>query len=266
MLHYFKLYLQFIRIRISSIVSYRGSFIAGAIAQALSYGAGFFTTWLLVNAFHELNGWTAYEVLLLYGLNLFSYALAAFFFFNTAQSLEQLVMSGGLDAVLTKPVNPFLYLICNGFNTGYVSHISLSTLTIVISFTGLGIRLTPLMLLMLVLSILGAAQIHASAIIMTSVPSIWMLRWNLSGILYWNMRQFINYPISLYPRVVQFILTFILPYAFINFYPAQLFLGKEDYIFHPALQYATLPVGCFLFFIAYRFWQYGINRYQGTGT
>jgi ABC-type uncharacterized transport system permease subunit len=27
-----------------------------------------------------------------------------------------------------------------------------------------------------------------------------------------------------------------------------------------------LPVGLGLFFVAYRFWRYGIDRYQGTGT
>jgi ABC-2 type transport system permease protein len=265
-MHYVKLYIQFIKIRLSSIVAYRGSFITGAVAQILTYGAGFFTTWLLVDAFKELNGWTPYEVLLLYGMNLFSYALAAFFLFNTAQGLEQLVVTGGLDGVLLKPVNTFLYLICNGFNTGYFSHITLSVLTIVISFSGLGIKLSPIMIIMLLLSIIGGALIQGAALIMTAVPTIWMLKGNFSNIFYWSMKTFINYPISLYNKIVQVILTFILPYAFINFYPAQLFLGKEDYVFHASLQYAALPVGLIFFFLAYRFWLYGINKYQGTGT
>ncbi|NLY89309.1 MAG: ABC transporter permease, partial [Firmicutes bacterium] len=37
-MHYFRLYLQFIKIRLPSIVSYRGSFFAGVVAQFLSYG------------------------------------------------------------------------------------------------------------------------------------------------------------------------------------------------------------------------------------
>ena len=230
-MYYFRLYLQFIKIRLTSIVSYRGSFFAGVIAQFLSYGAGFFATWLLVNAFHELSGWTPYEVLLLYGMNLFSYALAAFFFFNLATGIENLVISGRLDSILVKPVNPFLYLICNGFNIAYFSHISLAVLTMIICFRGLGISLTPMILAMLALSILGAALIHAAALIMTAVPAIWMLRVKFSDILYWGIREFINYPLSIYNKAVQVILTFILPYGFIT-YPAQLFLGKDDYLFH----------------------------------
>lgn len=191
---YFRLYLQFIKIRLTSILSYRGSFIAGAIAQMLSYGAGFFTTWLLVKAFNELNGCTPYEVLLLYGMNLLSYALAAFFFFNLAQNIEELVITGRLDGVLTKPVNPFFYLVCNGFNIAYFSHVTLALLTIIISFEGLGIRLSPVLLLMFAVSILGAALIHAAALVMTSVTGIWMLRVNFADILYWSMKEFINYP------------------------------------------------------------------------
>ena len=263
---YFRLYLQFIKIRLTSILSYRGSFFAGMIAQMLSYGAGFFTTWLLVTAFNELNGWTPYEVLLLYGMNLLSYALAAFFFYNFAQDIEELVIAGRLDGVLTKPVNPFFYLVCNGFNIAYFSHVTLALFTIIVSFKGLGIGLGPGMLLMFAVSILGAALIHAAAMIMTSVTGFWMLRVSFADLLYWNLRDFINYPLSIYNKIVQIILTFILPYALISFYPSQLFLGKEDYLFHPALTYATFPVGLCLFLLAYRFWQYGIDRYQGTGS
>jgi len=93
-----------------------------------------------------------------------------------------------------------------------------------------------------------------------------MVKGNYKNVFYGAMKKFINYPISLYNKFIQIFLTFVLPYAFINFYPAQLLLNKKDYIFHPALQYATLPLGVLLFIISYRFWLYGINRYQGTGS
>jgi ABC-2 type transport system permease protein len=59
----------------------------------------------------------------------------------------------------------------------------------------------------------------------------------------------------------------VLPYAFINFYPAQFILGKEDYLgFPPVLVYLTPAVGIILFVVAYQFWRVGLNHYKSTGS
>jgi len=82
-----------------------------------------------------------------------------------------------------------------------------------------------------------------------------------------GIRRFVDYPISIYHRSIQVLVTFVIPFAFVNFYPVQYLLGgKDEVLFHPALQYGTPFVGIVLFVLAYRFWKIGINNYQSTGS
>ena len=84
---------------------------------------------------------------------------------------------------------------------------------------------------------------------------------------YYESIPFIRYPITIFPLFMQVILTYILPYAFINFFPAQYFLGKTDFsIFSPMFQYLTPLVGVVAFSISIWFWNWGLKKYQSTGS
>ena len=98
--------------------------------------------------------------------------------------------------------------------------------------------------------------------------NFWIVRtYSIFYALTWNFRNFINYPISIYGKFIQVLLTFVIPFAFINFYPVKYFLDKKgDTLFHPILQYGTPIVGIVLFLLAYKFWTMGVNRYESTGS
>src|SRR5690606_632539 len=123
----------FIKLQLLGILQYKKAFILGVIAQFASYGAEFFLLWIIINRFREINGWSSYEVLLLYALNLCSYALASFFFASPSFRLSIMIKDGTFDEILTKPLNSFLYLVCREFNSGYLSHLLLSLVAIIIS-------------------------------------------------------------------------------------------------------------------------------------
>jgi ABC-2 type transport system permease protein len=263
-----RLYMQFIKIRIKTALEYRGAFISGAAAQIIGYGTTFLLIWIMISKFKTLNGWKPYEVLFLYAINLLSYALAAFFIFNPCMKLSELIQSGDFDDVLTKPLNPFLHLICREFNPGYLSHVSLSVFIIILCFIKLEIQLSLIKIIFLLISVIGAILIQASGMLFTAVPSFWLIQNNsVMKTLFYDVKEFIQYPISLYSKAIQILLTFILPYAFINFYPAQYLLGKNDFLlFDPILQYLTPAVGIILFILAYKFWIYGVDHYKSTGS
>ena len=70
-----------------------------------------------------------------------------------------------------------------------------------------------------------------------------------------------------YPRFIQVLLTFVIPYGFMSFYPAQYFLQKNDFLlFFPWFQYLTPVVGAVLLTLAVVFWKAGLRRYQSTGS
>ena len=120
---YLKLFGAFVRVAFRIQTAYRSTYFAGIVGQWLSYGATFATLFIMVSSFESLSGWTADEVLLLYGISILSYSIGAAFFFTPAQGLSGKIRSGEFDASLTKPLHPFVHEMFAGFNIGYVSHL-----------------------------------------------------------------------------------------------------------------------------------------------
>lgn len=261
------LYRAFIKIKIKAMVEYRGAFFWGGIAQASSYTAEFILIWIMIQKFQTIGGWGPYEVMFLYALNLLSYAVAGSFLYSPATGLPAMIQSGSLDEVLTKPMNPLLYLICNKFLYQYASHALLSIVIIAVCFYHLQIQITMLTVLMLFVTVISGALIQGSAFLYTSVPAFWIVQSQAIGNFMGDLRGFIRYPLSIYHKGIQIVLTLIIPYGFINFYPAQYFLGKHDFmLFHPVFQFLSPLVGLLLFYGAYQFWKLGIRHYKSTGS
>ena len=72
-----------------------------------------------------------------------------------------------------------------------------------------------------------------------------------------------KYPITIFDPVFRFIFTFVLPIAFIAYYPSLVIL-RPDRI--PLLTYLSPAVGILLFYLSYKFWMLGALKYDGTGS
>lgn len=267
-MRYIDLYLEFIKIRLQSMLEYRKAFFTGAVAQAISYTTEFLLIWVMIQKFQTIAGWSAYEVMFLYALNLLSYALAGFFLYNPCvEMLSPMLQSGEFDEVLIKPLNPLLYLSSSTFCYGYFSHVTLSAIIITLCFIKLGITMTFAKVVFLLITAFSGALIQGAAFLFTSVPSFWLVKGDSLRSFMWMSRYFIQYPLSVYHQLIQVLLTLIIPYAFVNFYPAQYFLSKNDFLmFHPIFQYLPPVVGVLLMIGAYRFWQLGLKHYKSTGS
>ena len=267
-MYYFDLYIEFIKIRIQSISEYRGSFLSGILAQFLSYGADITLIWIMVNQFQTISGWGPFEVMFLYSLNLISYSISAFFLFNPCQELSRMIRNGEFDEVLIRPINSLLYLLTRSFNPAYVSHVSLSIITIIICFMNLNINLDQVDFLFLLIIIISGAMIQGSVFLITTIPVFWIIDGNnIMGLFYYNLKEFIRYPLSIYNKFIQVLLTVIIPYGFISFYPAQLILKKNDFLmFSSIIKYLSPVVGFILVLIAVYFWNIAVMHYESTGS
>jgi len=246
---------------------YRGSTIISGVCQIIGYLSEYIVLWIMVSKFNQMGQWNAYEIMLIYAMNLMGYSLANAFVYRTCGRLEEQVRSGDFDGIITKPVNPFLYLCCIGFMYGYWAHMLLATLVMVFCFIKLQIVFTTVKVIFLISAILGSALIQGSVQIITAVPCFWFVKSNAIRAVQWYSRDFAQYPISIYHKAVQFFMTFVVPYAFISFYPLQYLLGKNDFMmFHPVVQFLTPAVGIVMAFLAYRFWLLGLKHYNSSGS
>jgi ABC-2 type transport system permease protein len=78
--------------------------------------------------------------------------------------------------------------------------------------------------------------------------------------------EFTRYPLGIYSRGVRLFLTFVFPFAFMNYFPAAYFLHKPATLaLPPAAGLLTPVVGIAFLGVAYAFWRFGLRRYAGVG-
>lgn len=91
---------------------------------------------------------------------------------------------------------------------------------------------------------------------------------NLRNVLYWNIKSFMGYPISIYPKLIQYFVVYIIPLAFVNYFPSQLLMGvfKEGNIFPAVYISISAALGMVLFGLSYLFWRFSLRFYASTGS
>lgn len=266
---FWRLFTSFFRVALRREMAYRGTFFAGIVGQWLSYGATFFGIYIMVSSFHILGGWNGSEVLMLYGLSVMSYAIGASFFYNFSSGLAGRIRSGEFDASLTKPIHPFLHEVFSaGYNIGYISHFTVSLVIMAISLASISFQPTVQSIFFLFSAVLGAALIQGAALIASSTMSFFSVGSNpIADFLLWDVKEFTNYPITVFPKGIQFVLTFILPFAFMNFYPVSALLGKAIPKGYPGiLPYLSPVVGALAFALSILLWNWGLKHYKSTGS
>jgi ABC-2 type transport system permease protein len=265
---YARLYWEFFKIEIQTHLEHRAAFFGVRLAQMSAFCAEFIVIWVVIDKFKAIGAWSAYEVLFLYSLNLFSYAIAGSFFYQPCAYLSQGIRTGEFDLVLTKPLNSFAFLVFRRIDTGHIGHIVVACVVMVICIVRLQISMSVSGILFLCVTLLSGALIQGAAFVITTVPAFWIVRSEaIQGIFFWNLKDFIRYPISIYHVSIQVVLTLIIPYAFVSFYPAQYFLSKNDFlIFHPVFRFLAPIVGALMFAGAIAFWNLGVKHYESTGS
>ena len=204
-----------------------------------------------------------------YNMNLFSYGVACLFFYIPMRNLELMVKSGDFESLLIRPISPFVHLLLKQDYLGFLSHIILSIFMFVVCFKNLNILWNAKNIFFFTMALIGAVLIQASVLIYTGSLSMKYIAANsLMNVLIYDVRSFIQYPIHIYPKVIQVILTFVVPYAFVNFYPSRylfdIICGYWKFGYSICMGFVLLSV--FLFGGSIKFFYRMVDCYQGVGS
>lgn len=267
-MHLVKLYYRFVVIYFKTLIEYRFSFIVDIILQFAIFGATFLSIWLIAKKFQFVGGWSYYELVFLYNMSMVSYGLAGVVFWESMRELDFAIPQGTLDSMLVYPINPLVHLCFRHIAHSFVGNIILGGVVFAVCLQKIHIIWTVSKAVWFVLVILSGALIMFSLMLLAGASGFWLQRSNgVVSIAFFGLKNFVDYPIKIYDQGMRILLTFVVPFAFVNFYPAQYFLNKSgDYLFHPVFQFATPLVGLAFVFIAYQVWKLGLKRYESAGS
>ena len=203
-----------------------------------------------------------YEVLLCFSIINFGYSFNETFF-RGVDTFEKLIINGTLDRLLLRPVNILFQVMCNEVDLVKVSRIIQSLIILIIALVNLNIVLTPSKILLLILMLVSSIVIFFGIfVLMASYCFLTVQALEVKNLFTDGGKHIAQYPIGIFNKSFIFIFTFIIPYAFINYYPLLYFLDKSDNILY---YFSPLLVFIYLIPCLYSF-KLGLKRYSSTGS
>jgi ABC-2 type transport system permease protein len=120
---------------------------------------------------------------------------------------------------------------------------------------------TALNLIYLVLMVLSGGVIFIALNLITATSAFWVVESIPVTQIIFNTHEFTKYPLTIYNRGIGILMTWLIPYGFASFYPANYLLGRD----HTWIAWASPAVAAVLMALAYRIWLFGLRHYSGTG-
>lgn len=260
-MNYPKLYLEIMKTHIKTLLEYKTDFLVDITTVIARSIIGVVFIWVLFQNIKTINGWTFGEMLFLSGFSQLVFGLFNSFF--TLWLLEFLVTRGDFDKILIKPVNSLFLLVTEKLDIEHIGDVILALIIILISSQIIGLEWNLINVAMLVLFLASGVTILFSLALITSSLSFWFIRANtLTEVLY-QFTDFTRYPLEIYGTLITIFISFVIPFAFVNYYPVQLFIGKG---IATNFAYLTPVVAIISFVIAYSIWKKGLKNYQSTGS
>ena len=267
MLRWISLYARLAWASARSMYQYQAAFGLVALATMLAEGGMLLLISVVVARFRGVAGWEWPEIAVLYGMGLTAFAVLRLLG-AALDHFDDRVVSGRFDTFLTRPVSPLLLTMADGFNPFTALSLVTGAAMLMFGLRVAQVRIGPADVAFLLAAIGGAAMIMLSTYLVVATVAFWTTRSaKLTDFFSAAGREFVNYPLSIYPLAVRMLLTFAIPFAFTTYYPAQYLLGRHEFLGLPSwLQFATPAVGVVCWLLALSFWRFGLRHYRSTGS
>lgn len=264
MARYLKLYCTYAKLSLMSKLVYKTNVIIGIIAFLFTEATSLFTLYILVSSVPSIDGYTIYHVGLLFGIT------------NMAVGIDHLltdrlwtvayweVKTGKLDHMFLRPLPVLFQVIASEVQLEAFGELIVATALIVLCSSQLAIAGGVGAILTVILGILCAAVIISSFKIFVAALAF---KFKRSGPLLqfiYNFSGYTKYPMKIYPKIIQAILTFIIPLGLCLFFPFENLFASV----HNPLLLCAVMLGFTTIFSAICIfsWNKLIKKYESTGT
>lgn len=261
-----KLYLRSMVMLLRSQLQYPLSFLLRTFSQIVMGCGELLAMLLLLDRFDQLNQWTGPDLLFFFGILEITFYLTEFFG-RGVTNCSALVRSGELDVFLLRPRGVLTQVLCSALDPRRIGVIAVGAAALVLSqaqapivWTGLKALALAEAILLGGLMILGLFLIEASLCI-HSVKSI-----EVVNVLTYGGRSACQYPIDVYPRLIQLLFLTIAPFGMTIHAPVAYILDKPLFGWPAWTAFACPLTGCVCFGVFYTLFRFALRFYRSTGS
>jgi ABC-2 type transport system permease protein len=252
--------------QVRSQLQYRMSF---ALELAGTFWIAFIDFLVVLAIFHNvhrLNTWNVHEVALLYALSSITFAVTDLLIGHLDQ-FPQKIRDGNFDILLVRPRGTLLQVIASDFAVRRVARVLQGVIVLVYALSGLTINWTAGRVIVLLASLPSAAIIFGSIWVIGACLAFWTTDGGeFTNAFTYGGTAMAQYPFDIYATWLRRLLGFVIPLAFVCYFPALYVLDKRDPLGLPHwLEFASPAVALVAALVAGSVWRTAVRHYRSAG-
>lgn len=259
-MHYIDVSVYHIKLAVLTLFEYPANFIGWLLSNPIQFLLGFATIKFVVARFGTINGWDYGHLAFLYGIAVISHACSMIFFVQ-GWFMGRYVVAGDFDRYMLRPLSVLFQFFFTRFNIIGITDLIPGICVFAYGCQKVHFQWNIGNAFAFVFIIVGATLIRGGIYIIMGTFSFWTKSTNdFAGFTQEFFDKTTMYPLSMYPEIVQIILTYIIPIGFISYYPAKELLQGTD-----MRAFATLGIGIVVMLLAGLFFKAGLRSYESAG-
>ena len=261
------LYLRLVGAQARSQLQYRMSFVLDVTGVFLVTFLDFVAVLILFENVPSLDGWTLHEVAFLYACTCISFAVVDLVI-GHLDLFPRMIREGTFDVVLIRPRGSLLQVIAADFALHRLGRVLQGGVVFAYALGGLDIDWDPGRVAMVGVMLVAGGLIFAAVWIAGATIAFWTVDGGEFTNTFTYGGNFLSqYPISIYGEWVRRFLAFVVPMAFVCYFPSLYVLDKEDTLGFPrAFQFASPLVAVAAAIVAGVVWTRAVRRYRSVGS
>lgn len=221
---------------------------------------------VLLGAFGAIAGWGVGEVAFLYGLRLTAHGVCTINF-GQHRGSAQAIRNGDWDRFLLRPAGPLMQLLTRHFNPGTIGDLVLGLAILVTAANLIEVQWSAGKLLFLALAALGGGLVEAGLqIALSALDFRWGPLVRIKDMVDRILTDFGAYPMTIFGTAGTWLLTFLIPLAFMAYLPTTVLLDRTEELVVPVWTAQLSPLaGPVLLVLAVAFFRYMSRFYASPG-
>ena len=262
MRRYLSLLGLFFRVNVQDNAAYRLDFAMHAVLSFVQLGAELIGIWTIFSNTRAIGTWGPMQVLALFGVFRIMIGVIGMIIAPNMRVLMEEIRDGKLDYAVLKPVNTQFYVSTRKIVLYRIADIVHGALLLAFAGYMLSAEVTLLNVLLFVLMLVCGLAIIYSFWLVLGTMAFWFTRINNIEMVFWNVFEAGRYPVTIYRPWMRWLLTYVVPLAFLTTFPAASLLGMQsfDKVGIAVVAAVVALTGSSLFF------RYGLRHYSGASA
>jgi ABC-2 type transport system permease protein len=258
------LYGRLVAARARGQLEYRASLALQTVATAAITLVDLVAIVVIFQNVPALDGWSLEEVALLYAVATISFAFTDLVI-GHLDLFPQMIRDGTFDLLLVRPLPSLLQVVASDFSLRRLGKVLQGVAVLVYALLHVDVDWTLPRVALLPVALVSGAVIYAAVWISLATIAFWIVdAIELVNAFTYGGSFLSQYPISIFGRWLRGLVLFVLPLAFVAYFPVRVLLGKDG-IGPAQLGYASPLVAAAGSLVAYAVWERAVRRYRSAG-